>query len=124
MSRYIEYQAWVGAAGTLRTSFQRLSLLDDERGTRDVYDRLGDCSGLDVHVYGIPDWDPPETLGISVHGVSDEEIARNWFVIYEDDDRPGVAMLAVEIGPTEWHGFWTFDQDEVGRIDQYVRQTY
>lgn len=124
ISRYIEYQAWVQEAGTLRTSFQRLSLLDEERGTRDVYDRLGDCSTLDVHVYGIPDWDPPETLGVTIHGVSDEEIARNWFVIYEGDDRPGVAMLAVEVGPNEWRGFWTVDQNEIGRINQYVRQAY
>ena len=124
ISRYIEYQAWVQEAGTLRTSFQRLSLLDEEQGTRDVYDRLGDCSSLDVHVYGIPNWDPPETLGVTIHGVSDEEIAQNWFVIYEGDDRPGVAMLAVEVGMNEWHGFWTFDQDEIGRISQYVRQAY
>jgi hypothetical protein len=124
ISRYIEYRAWVQEAGTLRTSFQRLSLLDEEQGTRDVYDRLGDCSSLDVHVYGIPDWDPPETLGVTIHGVSDEEIAQHWFVIYEGDDRPGVAMLAVEVGSNEWHGFWTFDQNEIGRINQYVRQAY
>jgi DICT domain-containing protein len=124
VSRYIEYQAWAREAGTLRTSFQRLSLLDDERGTREVYDRLGDCSGLDVHVYGIPDWDLPESLGVTVHGISDEEISQNWFVIYGGDDRPGVAMLAVEVGPNEWHGFWTFDRDEIGRLNRYVKREY
>jgi DICT domain-containing protein len=54
ISRYIERHAWQAGEGTLRTSFQRLSRIDDERGTREMYETL---AGTDVrtHVYGIPD---------------------------------------------------------------------
>jgi hypothetical protein len=36
ISRYIEQLAWQHETGRLRSSFQRLSRLDDERGTRRV----------------------------------------------------------------------------------------
>jgi DICT domain-containing protein len=54
ISRYIERHAWQAGEGTLRTSFQRLSRIDDERGTREMYETL---AGTDIrtHVYGIPD---------------------------------------------------------------------
>lgn len=84
VSRYIEHSAWIQQTGTLRTSFQRLSRLNDERGTREVYERLGQIQELDVHVYGIPDWDPPSSMGMSVHGIANEEITKYWFAVYEN----------------------------------------
>jgi hypothetical protein len=120
ISRYIEHRAWSHGAGTLRTSFQRLSLLDDEGGTRDVYERLGAIDGLDVHVYGIPDWDIPETLRVTPHGITDGKIERYWFVVYASEDGRSIAMLAEEIGPNEWRGFWTFDTDEIHRLDRCI----
>ncbi|MFB6186988.1 MAG: hypothetical protein ABEI86_09015, partial [Halobacteriaceae archaeon] len=54
VSRYIEYQAWRHQTGTLRTGFQRLSRLTDERGTQEVYERLGGIDDLDLAVYGVP----------------------------------------------------------------------
>jgi len=57
VSRVIERIAAEAGGGTLRASFQRLSRLQDERGTREVYETLGN-SGVDVHVYGVGDADP------------------------------------------------------------------
>lgn len=54
MSRVIERRARRASNGTLRTAFQRLSRIDDESGTRAVYEQLAD-GPVDVHVYGIPD---------------------------------------------------------------------
>jgi DICT domain-containing protein len=124
VSRYIEHRAWTQQTGTLRTSFQRLSRLNDEQGTKDVYDRLGQMSGLDVHVYGIPDWDPPTSMGVSVHGIADEEITQYWFVVYENGDSGSAAMLAVKTDPYVWKGFWTFDTDEIRAIQQYIEATF
>lgn len=124
VSRSIEYQARSGQSGTLRTSFQRLSRLDDESGTRTVYERLGRQSNLDVHVYGVPDWEPPESMGVTPHGVSDDEIMRHWFVVYRADETQGVAMLAVKTGPSEWRGFWTFQPGRIREINRYIARTF
>jgi hypothetical protein len=124
VSRYIEHQSWIQETGTLRTSFQRLSRLDDEQGTRTVYERLGQKSRLDVHVYGVPDWNPPESMGVTAHGVADDEIMRHWFVVYDGSDAGSVAMLAVKTGASEWEGFWTFDTDEIQVMNEYITQTF
>lgn len=123
VSRYIEYQAWSHETGTLRSSFQRLSRLDDEQGTRRVYERLGETAGLTVHVYGVPDWEPPESMGVTVHGVGDDEIMRHWFVVYDGGTTRSVAMLAVNTGSHTWEGYWTYDTDEIKAINQYISET-
>jgi hypothetical protein len=120
VSRYIEYQAWSQGAGTLRSSFQRLSRLNDERGTRRVYERLGEAAGLDVNVYGVPDWDPPDSMGVTAHGISDDEIMRHWFVVYDSDATRSVAMLAVKTDPHTWEGYWTYDIAEIEAINRYI----
>jgi hypothetical protein len=124
VSRYIEHRAWRHERGTLRTSFQRLSRLDDERGTREVYERLGGADGLETHVYGVPDWEPPAAMGLTVHGVEAGEITDHWFVVHRTDDRSGVAMVAVLTGSNEWKGFWTFDSEEIRAVDRYIEETF
>ena len=124
ISRYIEYRAWTERDGELRTSFQRLSRLDDESGTREIYDRLGRLAGIDVHVFGFPDWNPAESMDVTVHGVDDDEILRHWFVVYDGDDGRSVAMLAVKTGSSEWEGFWTFEAGRIEAISEYVSRTF
>lgn len=124
VSRYIEHQSWIQETGTLRTSFQRLSRLDDEQGTKTVYERLGQLASLDVHVYGVPDWNPPESMGVTAHGVADDEIMRHWFVVFAGSDARSVAMLAVKTGVSEWEGYWTFDTDEIQAMNEYISQTF
>jgi len=124
VSRYIEWEALTQQTGTLRASFQRLSRLDDERGTREVYERLGRVKGLTTHVYGLPDWNPSTALNVNSHGTENKEIQKNWFVIYRSDTGQDVAMLANEIRPNTWEGYWTFEADEIRALDQYVKQTF
>jgi len=124
MSRYIESLARKNGAGTLRTSFQRLSRLHDESGTWRVYQKLGETEGLGTHVYGIPDWTPPADAGLSVHGVTAEAIKENWFVIHRQPHGSGAAMLALTTGNNEWKGFWTFDEDEIQAIDDCIQQEF
>lgn len=52
VSRQIEQLAWKAGRGTLRSSFQRLSRLDDKAGTREVYGSLAETD-VDVHLYGL-----------------------------------------------------------------------
>jgi hypothetical protein len=124
VARYIEQRALLTGTGTLRTSLQRLSRLDDEQGTREVYERLGGVGELETHVYGLPDWEPPGALDLRVHGVADDEILRHWFVIYCSEVADDVAMLATKTGAGTWQGYWTFDAAAVRAIDGYIRQTF
>ena len=135
ISRFIERTALAAGGGTLRSSFQRLSRLEDELGTRRVYDRLAD-GGVDAHLYGVPD-DPPTGLEATIHGGRSTDFTDSWFVVFEPPGGPapvdaetdldrgvdgGVGLLAVETEPRIWHGAWTFDPDRLRAISRYVRR--
>jgi hypothetical protein len=124
IARYVEQQALVHGSGTLRTSFQKLSRLDDERGTLEFYERLGQTEGLETHVYGVPDWDPPDELGLVTHGVVDDEIRNSWFVVHRADTGSDVAMLALTTGGNTWDGYWTFDSEHIRAMDRYITRTF
>lgn len=81
MSRFVERRAFERGSGRLRTSFQRLSRIHDERGTSEVYRSLGQ-SDVQTHVYGVPDRLPPEGFGLVSHGGHTEEFRRSWFVVH------------------------------------------
>lgn len=124
ISRHIEQLALQTDSGRLRSTFQRLSRFDDERGTRDVYEALA-ASGVDVHVYGqsgrygqIPD----EIPDVTVHTGTNADYRRSWCVVFVPE-RPTddhAALVAVETGPNVWRGQWTYDADRVRDIDQYL----
>jgi|AntRauTorcE11898_2_1112593.scaffolds.fasta_scaffold27725_1 hypothetical protein len=125
ISRHIEAMAYETEGGVLHSGFQELSRLIDERGTERAYQQLAD-RGLDVHVYGSPDWDDPLDYPVSVHTHSEGEILKSWFVVHDgdgDDDRKA-ALVAVETGRNEYCGFWTFETDIVDDVLAYIDRTY
>ena len=126
VSRYVERTAWEAGEGTFRTSFQRLSRIDDERGTRRVYEALAD-TGVDTHVYGVPDWTPPRALDATMHGGYGEDFRYAWFVVYVPPDRAApddgpdhVALVAVETDPGVWAGYWTYSPSAVTELNEYI----
>ena len=137
ISRFIERAAWMAGDGTLRSSFQRLSRLDDEVGTRRVYERVS-SAGVDTHLYGIPD-DLPRDLDAVIHGGDTRDFTDSWFVVYRPPEGPhsidvdpgsdlkrgiegGVGLLAVETEPRVWRGVWTFDPDRVRSMNRYIER--
>ena len=124
MSRHIEALAWRVGGGALRAGFQRLSRLDDEYGTYEAYEQLA-AADVDVHLYGVPDWTPPEAFG-AVHAAEDAELRDSWFVTFEHshDAVPDAALLAVETGRNRWDGFWTYRPDLVADIAAYAAETF
>ena len=124
ISRYIEQLAWEHGSGRLRSSFQRLSRLDDERGTRTVYETVGHTD-VDVHVYGVPDWLPPESFPGVVHAGYDGEFRTSWFVVFhtEDPTAETAALVAEHVGDNEWDALWTFDDDRIRDINRYIERT-
>jgi hypothetical protein len=126
ISRFIEFQALSRGRGTLRTTFQYLSRLDDELGTRRVYEWLAN-SEVDTHTYGVND--APEVIseiGVTPHSGTQEEYRRSWVVVFtppQNDSTGGhVALVAVETGPNVWRGMWTYDPARVSRVDAYLER--
>lgn len=132
ISRYIERLALATGDGRLDSTFQRLSRLDDEHGTRKMYEWLGD-SDVGTHVYGIQD-DPDATAGIDVqvHSNDTEAYRRSWVVVFSPGDgAPRVetepthaALVAIEVGPNVWRGVWTYEDTRVERIQSYIKQRF
>ena len=125
VSHSIELLANRTGTGRLHAGFQRLSnLVDDEQAAR-IYERLA-ASGVDVHVYGLPDTETT-VPGVTVHEHDTEEMANSWFVVYDgggDPDR-GAALLAHELDTdNQYDGFWTYEHDIVTRIDDYLTAAY
>jgi hypothetical protein len=122
ISRHIERLAHQRGEGTLRSSFQQLSRLEDERGTRQAYERVAETD-VDVHLYGQPDWTPSEGFPVTVHGGYKWDFQYSWFVLYNPPDGgESAALLAIEVEPGAWEGFWTYDESLVDDLAAYVRR--
>ena len=137
ISRFIERAAWTAGDGTLRSSFQRLSRIDDEVGTREVYDRVAG-TGVDTHLYGVPD-ELPADLDAVIHAGDGPDFTDSWFVVYRPPEGPhpaesnpesdlvrgiegGVGLLAVETEPRVWRGLWTFEADRLSQVNRYIER--
>lgn len=123
LSRQIERRAYEHRNGTLRSSFQRLSRVTDEQGTRQVYETIAETD-VDVHLYGRPDWVPSPDFSVTIHGGYKRDFRDSWFVIYEPPhgDDGLAALVAIEKESGTWDGFWTYDPELVRDIAADVRQ--
>ncbi|WP_440764003.1 DICT sensory domain-containing protein [Natronorubrum sp. DTA7] len=122
VSRFIEQVAWKTGQGTVRSSFQTLSRIDDEVGTRAVYDELS-ATAVDVHVYGVDDGEVPPSLDATVHAGSNADYRDGWFVVFRPDDPDSAeasALVCLETDPRIWDGFWTTDPDRVAAIEDAI----
>lgn len=119
VSRHVERLALEAGSGAHYAAFQRLSRLDDERGTRRVYKRLGETD-LDVRLFGVGDGDDvPATVEASVTSGSTPFFRRSWFVVFRSETAPGRsgALVCLETEPRTWDGFFTFEDDRVATIE-------
>lgn len=124
-SREIEDRAWRVGNGRLYAGFQSLSTL---RGELPVYERLA-SKDLDIHAYAVPDEDPPDHDGLTLHIERATEIEESWFVVFDGGDGADAAdnkcaLLAEERDPRQFYGFWTYDSDTVDWIFDYLESTY
>jgi hypothetical protein len=125
ISRYIETLALERGAGVLRATFQELSRLGTENGTRAVYRQLSETD-LSVHVYGINDWELSPDLDIVAHTGTHRGYRESWCVVFRppDDTVRHAALVALETGPNEWLGTWTYDADKVRRVDDILVELF
>jgi hypothetical protein len=132
ISRFIEHLALTVGGGRLDSTFQRLSRLDDEYGTREMYELLAD-SVVGTHVYGRAD-DPTAAadMDVVVHSSDTEPYRRSWVVAFSPDesadadavDFTHAALVARETGPNVWRGVWSYDAARVERVQAYVDENF
>lgn len=126
ISRFIEYRALTEGAGELHSTFQRLSRLDDEYGTRKMYEWLAD-GDVDTHIYGVRD-DPEiaRNLDVTLHGGTSDDYRRSWVVVFtpESGSDGHVALVAIEVGQNVWRSMWTYDPERAERVRSYIRQNF
>lgn len=122
-SRLVETIAARTGGGRLHAGFQQLSRLADDAETLRVYRRLADA-GVDVHLYGDPDERLPEPF--TVHGAPTEELAETWFVVFDGSGnaRRMGALLAREIDPGRYSGFWSYQPSVVTGLVAYLDGEY
>ncbi|MFB6081420.1 MAG: hypothetical protein ABEJ67_01230 [Halanaeroarchaeum sp.] len=80
---------------------------------------------MDVHIYGVPDWLPHPRLDLVVHGGYGDTFRDHWFVVTRPGPAvagPSGALLAEEVDPGHWRGFWTFDDDRVTAIEDAIER--
>ena len=107
VSREIENRAYRVGTGTLRVGFQTLSTF---RSQAEVYRRLAAATELDIHIYGLADWTPPEIEGISYHTFEDGARERYWVLAFDGDGDETLACGLVARERSEgYDGFWTDD---------------
>lgn len=120
VSRLVERRALEAGEGRLRASFQRLSRIKDEQGTKAVYEQLAE-SDVGVHVYGVPDWTPTRELEVVTHGGTGPDFERAWFVIFEPGGTDsGIGLLAYEVEPRHWRGFYTERPDRLSAVRAHI----
>lgn len=120
-SRDIELQAWECRPSTLHVGFQEFSRL---RTQESLYRKL--TAELDVHLYGVPDWDLPFD-SVTPHGYDTDEIKTHWFVVVEPPENAEIrprALLAQEREPNVYSGFWTSQESIVRRILDRLEAAY
>lgn len=131
MSRFIEFEALSADGGELHSTFQRLSRLDDEFGTQQVYEWLAD-SAVDTHIYGVNDAPTvANELDVTVHADDSEPYRRSWVLVFTppagdtaETDARSVALVAELIGDNRWRGMWTYDPDLVSGVRSYMRRQF
>ncbi|WP_345778574.1 DICT sensory domain-containing protein [Natrinema sp. DC36] len=123
ISRYIERLALEQDGGKHRASFQYLSRINDEQGTKTVYERLANSS-TNVHIYGIPDWNPPSEVNFTIHSGRNTDFRNVWFVMHIPDDKSlrYAALVAIQQEPGTWDGVWTYDENRVRAINHYIER--
>lgn len=119
-SREVEQLAWRTGRGELLAGFQRLSRLDEQWP---VYEKLGNA-GVSARAYGIDDREPgPEHPNVEPVGIDPDgngEVADVWFVAFRDGDGTGAVLLAEEVEPGRFRGFWSYRGEFVDAVADHV----
>lgn len=119
-TREIEDRAWRVGYGTLHAGFQSIDTFEAQTP---VYSRLASETALDIHIYAATDAPPAAEPGVTFHTEPADEIGRFWFLAFDgggDDDEQACALVAEEVEPDAYSGFWTYDPALVADVVRLI----
>ena len=122
VSHTIEMLATRTGRGRIHAGFQELSRLVDDPRARRIYERLAE-RGVDVHIYGVPDTDLPDT-DWTVHPADEGELSTTWFVGFTAPGTDRAGVLVAEEHEDGYDSFWSYRQDLSEQLDEYLRASY
>lgn len=118
-SREIEDRALRTGRGTLRVGFGSLSVFESQLH---VYRHLAAETELDIHVYGRPDWSPPDVQNTTYHEDRNGSLAPFWWLTYDGGDDPTLACVLVAREREDgFVGFWSYDPHLVEAVNTTLR---
>lgn len=127
VSREIEDRAFRVGTGTLRVGFQTLSTFKSQV---EMYRYLATETDLDIHIYGVSDWNPPEIDEITYHPLTDDSstldsLERYWLLAFDGGptETQACGLLAQE-RLEGYDGFWTDDATIVRRIEKALHESH
>ncbi|WP_435360325.1 hypothetical protein [Haloarchaeobius sp. DFWS5] len=121
MSREIADRAFRVGDGSIHVGARALV---DSQDQREVYECLAD-RGLDVHVYAQPGR-LPTINGVIAHTRDRAELADTWFVVFDGGSGEEMAcgLLAESTDDDTFAGSWTYDDEVVSHLTDYLRVQY
>ena len=119
-AREIEDRAYRICNGSLYTGFQRPEAAAAQSL---VYDLLSDRDGLSVTVFLDDGQSITGFESAAVVTGQSTEFGQYWFVIYDDATNPAqtCGLLAEEVEPGSYNGFWTYDPSIVEEMVSYLQ---
>lgn len=121
-SRELEDRAWRTGRGHLHAGFQSAAALDAQA---DLYAELAATTDVEVHLYiaDEPSTDRFDGTAVRVHTDPNPNVARYWFLLFEDgsDGTQNCALVAEQTDEESYRGFWTYDPSLVARALDVVR---
>jgi DICT domain-containing protein len=122
-AREIEERAWRVADGHLYVGFQRPAAYQSQAT---VYEHLADRGTLSVDVFVSGEWDVDVSPAVPVTVADAEEIGDYWFLAFDGggSDMAKCALIAEEREEGRYYGFWTYDEELVDDIIEYLDTMY
>ncbi|WP_238993926.1 DICT sensory domain-containing protein [Halobellus captivus] len=116
VSREIEERAYRVGTGVLHASFQKLSTFESQT---DVYRHLATETDLEIHIYGLADWDAPEIPQVTYHGFTTDPLEQYWALAFDGGKsrKHACGLLARECSTDAYVGFWTDEPAVVQELE-------
>jgi len=117
ISRFIEKLSYE-YGGIHHSTFQKISRINDERGTKEIYELLSKKTD-ELHIYGQPDAEIDiNSKNTTLHLGSTKIYKKLWIVIHlSDNNAAALAALEKDNKYNEWNAIWTFDREKVVNLE-------
>ena len=72
------------------------------------------------------DWELPDNLDVVPHTGNHRGYRESWCVMFRPPsaETRHAALVALETGPNEWLGTWTYDVEKIRRVEEILVEEF